>query len=399
MYWPSSTPTPAGSAPTTPQSMYSASQPHSPAQANFCTSASSSSGSSSSYPASRSVSPAARPQNQTPKTKDDNERQALSALQDAHTGDVLRSVLRVRKTWKSDRTGSTVWPLELEAALLEGLEQYVPDDSRETRMLGRFPRRNRFISDYIFDKTGQRRTPKQVGSRLQQLRESCGGQRLLHLLSPFREPPPSPTSTADSSLNSPTLTAAFAGQAPPHTEVYIDLVNENRGCASPPDSPSLVSVSEPRRIAQINSLCTFSSAAPLSAHARFTVFSVSTGQIVHTEAVPLELRADVDAPGYYYSARLVPNYWSVIVESPDPTRFTIFQEIVKDDSFAPMLFTATYRFRYPIVASHYATGSSSPTVAMGLLPDQGAFGYGPAHGEPSYRPTAGLNFNGWPAGM
>jgi hypothetical protein len=55
-----------------------------------------------------------------------------------------------------------------------GLERYEPDDSRETRMLGRFPRRNRFISDYIFDKTGKRRSPKQVGSRLQKLRESCG---------------------------------------------------------------------------------------------------------------------------------------------------------------------------------------------------------------------------------
>ncbi|KAJ6535012.1 hypothetical protein B0H19DRAFT_871917, partial [Mycena capillaripes] len=51
-----------------------------------------------------------------------------------------------------------------------GLERYQPDDSRETRTLGRFPRRNRFISDYIFYKTGKRRTAKQVGSRLQQLR-------------------------------------------------------------------------------------------------------------------------------------------------------------------------------------------------------------------------------------
>jgi transcriptional enhancer factor len=89
-----------------------------------------------------------------------------------------------------------VWPPELEAALLEGanrsfshpsdpsltiralgLENYQPDDSRETRLLGRFPMRNRFISDYIFQKTGKRRTAKQVGSRLQQLRDTCGGKR------------------------------------------------------------------------------------------------------------------------------------------------------------------------------------------------------------------------------
>jgi transcriptional enhancer factor len=53
-------------------------------------------------------------------------------------------------------------------------------------MLGRFPRRNRFISDYIFDKTGKRRTPKQVGSRLQQLRESCGGNQRTFRRTPVR---------------------------------------------------------------------------------------------------------------------------------------------------------------------------------------------------------------------
>ncbi|KAF9471787.1 hypothetical protein BDN70DRAFT_819564, partial [Pholiota conissans] len=58
-----------------------------------------------------------------------------------------------------------------------GLENYQPDDSRETRLLGRFPMRNQFISDYIYEKTGKRRTAKQVGSRLQQLRDTCGEKR------------------------------------------------------------------------------------------------------------------------------------------------------------------------------------------------------------------------------
>lgn len=37
--------------------------------------------------------------------------------------------------------------------------------------------RNKFISDFIFEVTGVRRTPKQVGSRLQQLRDTCEGKR------------------------------------------------------------------------------------------------------------------------------------------------------------------------------------------------------------------------------
>ena len=41
--------------------------------------------------------------------------------------------------------------------------------------------RNRFISDWIFEKTGKRRTAKQVGSRLQQLRDTCGGKKRTYL--------------------------------------------------------------------------------------------------------------------------------------------------------------------------------------------------------------------------
>ncbi|KAI0079830.1 hypothetical protein K474DRAFT_1560373, partial [Panus rudis PR-1116 ss-1] len=53
-----------------------------------------------------------------------------------------------------------------------GLEKYRPVETRSTRALGRYPMRNKFISQYIFDTTGKRRTPKQVGSRLQQLRDT-----------------------------------------------------------------------------------------------------------------------------------------------------------------------------------------------------------------------------------
>lgn len=55
------------------------------------------------------------------------------------------------------------------------LEKYSPDtgNTKPDKTMGRFPMRNRFISDYIFETTGKRRTPKQVGSRLQQLRDTC----------------------------------------------------------------------------------------------------------------------------------------------------------------------------------------------------------------------------------
>ena len=114
------------------------------------------------------------------------------------TQDVFQKIVKGRKSWKTLRgVTEAVWPPPLEAALIQGsrdrfshdkeakvdllhflgLENYRPDDSRETRLLGRFPMRNKFISDYIFQVTGKRRTAKQVGSRLQQLRDSCGGNR------------------------------------------------------------------------------------------------------------------------------------------------------------------------------------------------------------------------------
>ncbi|KAJ6540840.1 hypothetical protein DFH09DRAFT_1041730, partial [Mycena vulgaris] len=88
-----------------------------------------------------------------------------------------------------------------------GLEKYQPDETREAGILpvGRFPRRNRFISDYIFEKTGKRRSAKQVGNRLQQLRESCGGKKLLRRL-------------AESSTESSTDVASILPIADPATQ-------------------------------------------------------------------------------------------------------------------------------------------------------------------------------------
>lgn len=94
-----------------------------------------------------------------------------------------------RRTNKFTKSREKVWPEELEKALLEGkfksslylifincvaaLAEYRPTSAKDPRRLQRFPRRNRYIADKILEKTGCKRTPKQVGSRLQQLRETC----------------------------------------------------------------------------------------------------------------------------------------------------------------------------------------------------------------------------------
>ncbi|KAI0070666.1 hypothetical protein K474DRAFT_1583418, partial [Panus rudis PR-1116 ss-1] len=53
-----------------------------------------------------------------------------------------------------------------------GLQKYKPAGTRSTKALGRLPMRNKFVAEYIFRTTGKRRTPKQVGSRIQQLRDT-----------------------------------------------------------------------------------------------------------------------------------------------------------------------------------------------------------------------------------
>ncbi|KAJ7643445.1 hypothetical protein DFH06DRAFT_1213233 [Mycena polygramma] len=291
------------------------------------------------------------------------------------TKEVLQSVLKVRKTWKTFRGGETVWPLELEAALIEGLEKYEPDDSRETRMLGRFPRRNRFISDYIFGKTGKRRSPKQVGSRLQQLRESCGGEQLLQLLSPFRRPGYSASNaSADSALSSSIITRTSSG----HTVIYIDILPQGspdqtrcRNCSSPwSDTGDVIHAADyPRRLQDINPTVSFTSAMPTIAHSRFTVYSEDL--ILHAETVPLVLQMDriPQSSGFLYSTRLIPKYWQTILDSPDPIQFTIFQEVLKEDDLS-VLFSATYKFSYPRSSTigssshrpHFASENTHPDV-------------------------------------
>jgi transcriptional enhancer factor len=214
-------------------------------------------------------------------------------------------------------------------------------------MLGRFPRRNRFISDYIFDKTGKRRSPKQVGSRLQQLRESCGGQqcmpfrnfsttlgsvhfKVLHLLSPFRSPAPSAHSaSADGTvhrLTPPVDGGLLPGSlSPSHVVMYIDILPQGSPERSRPGSSSsawsdagdVVRASEhPRPLESINPTICFTSTSSMVAHSRFTVYSEDL--ILHAETVPL-LPLEAQAPqtsGVLYSTLLVPKYWKVILDSP-----------------------------------------------------------------------------------
>ncbi|KAJ2916090.1 hypothetical protein MD484_g4335, partial [Candolleomyces efflorescens] len=114
-----------------------------------------------------------------------------------------------RKTFKTDKMKKqAVWPETVEAALLEALEMYTPPPARGGRArarLQRFPKRNKVIAHHIFKATGQIRSAKQVGSRIQQLRQTCRDPGLFaHLTdrSRFEDDSSDGSSSARSSTNS-----------------------------------------------------------------------------------------------------------------------------------------------------------------------------------------------------
>ncbi|KAF5374697.1 hypothetical protein D9615_008929 [Tricholomella constricta] len=303
-------------------------------------------------------------------------------LQSTRTQDVFQSIVKGRKSWKTLRGGEIVWPPELEAALLEGLEAYQPDDSRETRLLGRFPMRNRFISDYIFHRTGTRRTAKQVGSRLQQLRDTCGGKKLMKLLSPCRPVGPSrcndfsyrssnncdtdSSSDASSSPSTPvdasTNLRRLDGTTPPsRTVISIDIL-PNGISPYEPSTRFSSEVSEwdrangvvrpslhPRPFRTIDPTVTFVAPSAISAHSNFTVYSA--GLVVYSETTQLNSagRAPERTDGaLLYSTILIPGFWQKIADSPDPTQYTIIQDVIQGGQDVPsIVFSAMYKFNYP----------------------------------------------------
>ncbi|KAH6910209.1 hypothetical protein BKA70DRAFT_118584 [Coprinopsis sp. MPI-PUGE-AT-0042] len=328
----------------------------------------------------------------------------------SRTQDVVQSIVSNRKSWKTLRGGEMVWPPELEAALIEGLENYKPDDSRETRLLGRFPLRNRFISDWIYEKTGKRRTAKQVGSRLQQLRDTCGGKKLINLISPRRPIPArlassiSPNMTQSvplasdhdsesgsdaSSSSTPTtptephatlqnlLYRGVAQSEPnPRSIVYIDLLSSGskslefasslldddelmwsqRGCETVRICP------HPRSFAEIDPTITFTSRSPKSGFSQFELYE--NGELIHSESSELKCLGPLSGSEGFslYRTSLMPGYWSRLSQVSNLSHYHIDHRVFdsEDDSERRLLFSTVYKFRYPPAALSYNAGCYSP---------------------------------------
>ncbi|KAG0707091.1 hypothetical protein DFH29DRAFT_797357 [Suillus ampliporus] len=190
------------------------------------------------------------------------------------------------------------------------------------------------------------------------------------------------------------------------TPVYIDILPESssrssssssRSCSpsSPYESPQCdtafqPSSSTPRRMRDIDPTVTFVSPSGVIGKSSYII--LLDGAPIHSEDTKLDcigpyftdsINPSDDGP-LLYSTALVPKYWEILCKSPDPTMYSIIQEVYRApdppaasparSSGRPrpvLIFSATYHFRYPVpvctppssVAPHSTYQANSPITA------------------------------------
>ncbi|KAF7373013.1 TEA domain-containing protein [Mycena sanguinolenta] len=159
--------------------------------------------------------------------------------------------------------------------------------------------RNCFIAEYIFRTTGKRRSAKQVGSRLQQIRDSCRDEKLLRLLSPM------PHRTHAGAVGFNDGFPSSLNQASPnissirHTAIRVNILPEG---ATEAESNQMwmeaeVSARPPCRISSINPTVAFSSPSLIEGESHSAVYVAD--RIVHSEITPAHSRCLWTLPGFY----------------------------------------------------------------------------------------------------
>ncbi|KAJ7609108.1 hypothetical protein FB45DRAFT_1127965, partial [Roridomyces roridus] len=239
------------------------------------------------------------------------------------------------------------------------LEKYRPPSYlRDTRLLRRFPKRNQYISDYIFAATGTRRTAKQVSSRLQQLRDTCKDVRVLNLIS-RREYTPEPDAASDFSLSavglespsadsapSPPTTDTTVGSpkcsvssAPPRTFVTIQFTSPSSfspifSAPSSHHDQRFLSMEYPSNMDACLARVTFVTNQKISTSLHYSYFRVLIGGVVvHSELTEVAYvsSSSVGAtkPQHKYSTLIIPRLWRQLCRTADLSQCTIEQDILQ----------------------------------------------------------------------
>ncbi|CDO75157.1 hypothetical protein BN946_scf184590.g14 [Trametes cinnabarina] len=304
---------------------------------------------------------------------------------------VAKKILAGRKCYRVSKTSNeVVWPPDLEEALIEGLDKYEPAVSKSPRGLSRFPNRNKFIAQYILQKTGQIRTAKQVGSRIQQLRDTAAGKHIMkaysdrhyEMMHPTRRSPSEHNDSYGFGVPAVTLSengaSAHMSSVPPVAHVYISVPStppSPPNTATWPTSAGQLSLSrytnvhmphtglyefvEPRSLQTIDPTVTFASSSPANLYSRCNVYLGSN--IAHVDGpVKMAVRAS-DEPGfsgYLHYTKLAPGYWDALCGCSDLSPFTIVQEITKEVTDSAQKTATVLRVQYQFIQA--SSGQSRP---------------------------------------
>lgn len=206
----------------------------------------------------------------------------------------------------------------------------------------------------------------------------------------------SDTSSSSSSTGSPISSAAMPSSRKNNipdnrTPVYIDILPNVSSFSSSSSSRSRVPTSSykppqgaaapqpssnsPRRMRDIDPTVTFVSPSVVIGKSSYIV--LLDGAPIHSEDTKLECvgpyfaGSSGDVP-LLYSTPLVPKYWETLCKSPDPTLYTVIQDVYRapdpptstGSSGRPrpvLIFSSIYHFRYPA-----SVRAPPPTVPLHL---------------------------------
>lgn len=304
-----------------------------------------------------------------------------------------------RRTFKtSGKERNAVWPDSLEIVLLQALAKYAPPRSRTMRgsePFKRFPKRNKTISQYIFDVTGEFRSHKQVGSRLQQLRGTCKDPQVLQYLNDrtrfsgsdrSRTSSPSLSSRAQSeeSVQAPAQMSALSpsesgvvltrlplAPSPIPRTISLDFtVVDDDWSHRSRSSPHLIVNLDDIDYTMHESFTTSPSHLPLAPVITVNGFDLNDASLYRTTFTTycndeLVNSHTCDVPSEYNSpmvTHLAPDFWHEIVGTLSHDRvFTVVQTI-QTLSRSPIHVKLTYnlRFSYQCLPASPLSGPSSP---------------------------------------
>ncbi|KAK0434741.1 hypothetical protein EV421DRAFT_1989416 [Armillaria borealis] len=294
----------------------------------------------------------------------------MSSADDSLNVKWLRGIGRRKHRRQLKGTKKAVWPPDLELALLEGLRKYTSRGGKNKHpspSLGvcRYDRRctlrGVFISDYIYETTGKRRTREQVNGRLRYMRGTYRYREIYRLIdNPVNDNEDFQTRSSHSGR--PAL--SWAGTHSPHPP--LPQLNElaYRVVAQPHTPQSLSSIHaasllSPRPngasvlLAGSGRILTMVLPDPVANCCTVSVFSAMWTLPVLSEVAPMfYLGAAEDRKGCLYRTSLSLMLWQLICSTSDPTEYVVVQDIFPQTEYS----TDTVS---KISIAYYFTGASS----------------------------------------